>query len=269
MKFPGFLSDASITYASVPSHLEGATSRGVLWQAAPGRFLLDAPDTARYLVEDGKRISIDTHTSADESEVTRFLRMTPLAALLFQRGVPAFHAAAVAGPVGAIVIAGDSGAGKSTLLAAMLKRGWNLLADDLAAVDLNENGVPTVFPIFPEAILWPDTMKELKIETTGQGRQIVPMEDRFAASPQPLRAICRLSVHKEELDSEEIKGTKLFNTLTMLSYNSRIADALLDRSAYMRLAAEIAKTVSVRTLRRPRGQWCIEEMADIVEGGGQ
>jgi hypothetical protein len=266
---PDFLSGVSITNASVSSPLENSTSSGVLWQAAPNRFLLDAPDTARYLVEGGKQVTIDPHPSADKSEVSRFLRMTPLAALLFQRDVLAFHAAAVAGPDGAVVIAGDSGAGKSTLLAALLKRGWNMLADDLTAVDVNENGAPTVFPIFPEVMLWPDSMKQLKIETKDSGRHILPMEDRFAASPQPLRAIYRLSVHKEELDIDEIKGTKLFNTLTMLSYNSRIADALLDRSAYMRLAAAIAKTVSVRTLRRPRGQWCIEELADIVEGGGQ
>jgi hypothetical protein len=266
---PDFLSDVSITYAPVPSRLEGATSSGILWQAAPNRFLLEAPDTARYLVEDGKQIIIDPHPSADESEVTRFLRMTPLAALSFQRGMFAFHAAAVTGSNGAVVIAGDSGAGKSTLLAALLKRGWKLLADDLSAVDLNENGVPIVFPIFPETILWPDSMEELKFETTDHERQVLPLEDRFAASPQPLRAIYRLSVHKEALETDEIKGTKLFNTLTMVSYNSRITDALLHRSAYMRLAAAIANSVSVRTLRRPRGQWCIEELADIVEGGAQ
>lgn len=266
---PDFLSDISIDYAPVPFHINGATSSGVLWQAAPSRFLLDAPNTARYLVEDGKRISIDLHPLAGESVVRRFLRMAPLAALLFQRSVLALHAAAVAGPDGAVLIAGDSGAGKSTLLAAVLKRGWKFLADDITAVDLNENGVPTVFPLFPEVVLWPDSIKELKIETKENGRQPLAMEDRFAPSPQPLRAIYRLSVHKEELKTDEIKGTRLFNTLTMLSYNSRIADALLDRSAYLRLATAIARAVSVRTLRRPRGQWCIDELADIVVGAWQ
>jgi len=263
---PDFLADISINYASVRPNMHGAVSRGVLWEAAPGRFLLEAPDTARYLVEDGMRVTIASSPQADEADVLRFLRMTPLAALLFQRGVFAFHAAAVAGPDGAILIAGDSGTGKSTLLAALLKRGWCFLADDLSAVDVNENGVPTVFPVFPEVTLRPDSMKELKIETTEQGRQVLPMEDRFAVSPQPLRAIYRLSVHKEDVETDDIKGTKLFNTLTMLSYNSRIADVLLDRSAYMRLATVIAKAVSVRTLRRPRGRWCIDELADIVEG---
>lgn len=262
---PDFLCDLSINCGPVPAHIEGATSHGVLWQAVSGKFLLDMPGTARYLVENGNRISIDPHPSAEQSDVNRFLRMTPLAALLYQRGVPAFHAAAVAGPNGAILIAGDSGVGKSTLLAALLKRGWRLLADDLSAVVLNEHCAPTSFPVFPEVILWPDSMKELKIETKNGERQILSMEDRFADSPQPLSAIYRLSVHRDELEMTDIKGTAALATLAQLSYNSRIADALLDRSAYMRLAAALAGTVFVRTLRRPRGRWCIDELADMVE----
>jgi hypothetical protein len=265
---PDFLSGASITFASVPSRLENATSRGVLWQAAPGRFLLNAPGTARYLVEAGKSIIIDPYPSADEPEVNRILRMTPLAAHLFQRGVLAFHTAAVAGPDGAILIAGDSGAGKSTLLAALLKRGWSMLADDLAAVELDNHGEPMVIPAFPELVLWSDSMKKLELETKKDGRHILPMECGFSALPQRLRAIYRISVHKEELETVEIKGPRLFNMLTMLLYNSRIADALLDRSAYMRMAAAIAGCVSAHSLRRPRGQWCIEQLAEIIEGGG-
>lgn len=263
---PDFLSEVSIAYASLPRHLHAAPSRGVLWQAAPGRFLLDAPGAARYLVEDGSRVTIDPHPAADKSEVSRFLRMTPLAALLFQRGVTAFHAAAVAGPDGAVLIAGDSGAGKSTLLAAMLKRGWSVLADDLAAVDLNENGEPTVFPAFPELALWSDAMEKLGIETENEGRHVLPMKERFVASPRPLRAIYRLSVHKNDLEMVDIKGTKIFSTLTTLSYNSRIADALLNRDAYMRRASVITGTVPMRALRRPRGQWCVEDLANLVEG---
>ena len=254
---PDFLSDISVNIASVPSHIEGAISGGVLWQAAPGRFLLDAPDTARYLVEDGSSIVIDPYPSADEADVRRFLRMTPLAALLFQRGILAFHAAAVAGPNGAILIAGDSGAGKSTLLAAMLKRGWNLLADDLAAVDLNENAMPMVFPTFPELTLWSDAMEKLEIENKGEGRHGLPMNDRFIASPQPLCAVYRLSVHKEEIEISRIEGAKLFAALTTISYNSRIADAMFNRAAYMLQAAAIARTVPAQRCedRAAAGVW--------------
>jgi hypothetical protein len=262
---PDFLADFSLNFASIPPHIDGAISHGVLWEAAQGRFMLEAPETARYLVEDGQRVIIDSSPAADATKVRRFLRMAPLAALLFQRGVLAFHAAAVAGPEGAILIAGDSGAGKSTLLAAMLKRGWKLLADDLAVVDREPSGMPTVLPTFPDLALWADTMEKLGFEDKGQGRHVLPMEDRFVSSPRPLRAIYRLSVHKEEIAMSDIQGMMLFTTLAALSYNSRIADALLERAAYMRQAAAIIGNVFVRNLRRPRGRWCVDELADLLE----
>jgi hypothetical protein len=265
MMLPDFLSDISVKIAAVPPHIEGATAHGVLWQAAPRSFLIDAPDVARYLVEEGSCITIDPSPQADETDMRRFFRMTPLVALLFQRGILAFHAAAVAGPAGAILIAGDSGAGKSTLLAALLKRGWLFLADDLAAVNLDQNGLPMVYPHFPEVMLWTDTMEKLEFENVGKGRQRLPMKEQFIATPQPLRAICRLSVHKDEIEISSIEGVKLFNTLTTLSYNSRIADALLDRTAFMRTAAAIARTVPLHSLRRPRGRWCVDELADLLE----
>ena len=85
-------------FAPVVSTLEGATARGVLWHAAPGRFLLQVPDVARYLVSDGAVITIDRAPAARDEEVMRFLNLTPLAALLFQRGNLAFHAASVSPP---------------------------------------------------------------------------------------------------------------------------------------------------------------------------
>jgi hypothetical protein len=266
MTLPDFLSDVSISNAAVPLHIKGITSRGVLWEAAPGCLLLNVPGVARYMIKDKKSITIEPQPSASKAEVLRFLRMTPLAALLFQRGILAFHAAAVADTRGAILIAGDSGTGKSALAAAMLKRGWNYLADDLAAVDLNTNGVPTVFPTYPGMILWSDALQKLGLDWQNKGRHILDMTAQFVSCPQPLRAIYRLSIHKEEIELSGIAGAKLFSTLTTLLYNSRVADALLDRAAFMQMAAAVAQNVSVQSLRRPQGRWCVDELADIIEG---
>ena len=95
MMLPDWLTGVQIENIPVPLALKGTLAHGVLWQAAPGRFLLDLPELARYLVEQGKRICIDPSPSAADSDVLRFLRMTPLAALFSQRGILAFHAAAV------------------------------------------------------------------------------------------------------------------------------------------------------------------------------
>src|SRR5579871_2989591 len=122
------------------SALTEVAMRGVLWQAAKDRFLLEVPSVARYLVEHGRRIAIAPTDGAAQADVVRFLRMAPLAALLYQRGVLVFHAAAATFGDEAVLLAGDSGAGKSALLARLVARGWTMLADDLAIVDCDAAG---------------------------------------------------------------------------------------------------------------------------------
>jgi hypothetical protein len=263
---PDFLSDVLIEMGAVPSYLEGATFRGVLWQTSQDRFLLDVPDVSRYLVEDGNCITFDPSSRASDVDVQRFLYMAPLAALLFQRGILAFHAASICNEKGAILIAGDSGAGKSTLAAALLKRGCHLLSDELSVVDLNKDGSPVVFPILPEFELWSDSMEKLGFEHNGKGKHRLPVNDGFVSPPQQLTAIFKLSVHKNEFEVSSVEGVKIFHTLMSISYNSHIAEALLDRAVYMHQASAVARTVHLYNVKRPRGRWCLDELADLIEG---
>ncbi len=263
---PRFMAGVEIKTASIPPLLKGATARGILWQAAPGRFLLDVPEVSQYLVEDGSLVTIEPVPQAGKDKVNRFFQMTPLAALLFQRGITAFHAAAAAGPQGAVLLAGDSCAGKSTLLVELLKRGWKMLSDDLSVVALNDNGTASALPTFPDVVLWRDTLDKFNIENTGKYRQTVCMEEQFTNTPQRLKAICRLMVHnKNEIEISSTEGIGRFRFLTEILYNTRIADALLDRTAHMRTASALTQCVSMQTLLRPRGRWSSEELADVVE----
>ncbi|MBI2864745.1 MAG: hypothetical protein HYX94_09325 [Chloroflexi bacterium] len=306
LSIPRWLDDVAIEEAPVPRALDGARAAGVLWQAAPGRFLLHVPEVARYLVEGGERITVDPAPQASEAEVQRFLRLTPLAALLFQRGLLAFHAAAVVPPAvrgqwpvvsppapeasrlttdhgspitdhwlptpKAVLLAGDSGAGKSTLLAALLKRGWSLLADDLAVVGMDETGAPLVFPTFPEVRLWPDALAKLGL-AGGEDAGVVPARPPFPVSPcpplfpspLPLRAfVCLGTNSREDFALTPLAGGDRFDAILDLTYNTHVADALLHRGRCLAVAAAMAGAAPVFRLLRPR-RWCVEEMADQIE----
>jgi hypothetical protein len=272
IKFLDFLSDVQIHTALIPRELADTTARGVLWQAAPGRFLLQVPGVARYQVQDGHRITIDPVEQdgilSHDDEIIRFLHLTPLAALLYQRGMLAFHASALVPPLregdrkgGAILLAGDSGAGKSTLLAALQQCGWTPLADDLAAVGLGKNDRPIVYPTLCDIRLWPDAKEKLKLQETPE-----ISENLGDLAAQPLRAIYWLSVHSwDNIEYVSLKGAERFEALGKLTYNSYIADALLDRAAYFRLAAAVTQSVSLHRLRRPRGRWSVEELVQKIE----
>ena len=279
---PDWLSDVQIQFAPISENLIDAGARGVLWQAAPGRFLLHAPEVARYLVENGQRITIESLGEVDRAVMRRFLYMAPLAALLYLRGRLAFHAGSAV-PVndrdqGALIFPGDSGAGKSTLLAALHHRGWHIAADDLAAIDDVATGQLVVRPTYQEVMLWEDAVEKLKIpglaadlsaEVQNDGRRIVTypvQEAEISHGLHILRGIIWLTVHSgPDIELEKVAGAKAFRAVGTMIYNSHIADALLHRGVYMGQAGAIAQTIPIYRLRRPRGEWRVEEMADKVE----
>lgn len=270
MLLPSFLSDVSTLCDTVANELDKPTARGALWQAAPGRFLLDLPGVARYLVVDGNSVTIDQAVDAVADAVTRFFRMTPLAALIFQRGMLAMHASAVCSEKGVILLAGDSGSGKSSLLAHLLNQGYMMLADDLAVVDVDDVGQPIVFPTYPEIALWPDTvegfgMKDALLPQYDCNRKSVVMPDSMATCSRPLLAIYWIRVNRgDALEIATLTGADKFQALGMLSYNTHVADALLDRVNYLRLATQLASRIPLHKLQRPRSGCSLEELAAVV-----
>jgi hypothetical protein len=241
--------------------LPSAPHSGVLWRAAPGRLRLDVPDVARYLISHGNLVEINPRDGAEAGEVQRFLRMTPTAALYLQRGIPVLHAAVVADAGGrAVVLAGDSGSGKSVLLAALARRGWGLLTDDLAPVTLDDGRVPVAVPTWPEVNLWPGSAGPAAA---------ADLDVRFVDEARPIRAIWWLGIHSfDPIEVHSVEGVSRFEAFSAMAYNRRIASALLDRASYLGVAGTIAGSgIPIRRLIRPRGRWTADDLADIVEDG--
>jgi hypothetical protein len=259
---PEWLEDVSVRPGPVPASLEGATAEGVLWSAAPGRFRLQVPGAGGYLAAAGSELIMDTAPGADPAEVVRFARLTPLAALCYQRGIVAWHGAAAVRDGEAVILAGDSAAGKSTLLAALLARGWGMLGDEVAPVTLDAAGRVTVLPTGGEVRLWPDALERLERPAEQSLAGDVPVPSR----PIPIRSIWRLALHNygaTEVATEE--GFDRFDAVGKLAYHGRIAHALLDRGSYLKTAAVVASGIPHHLVHRPRGQWTVTELADMIE----
>jgi hypothetical protein len=221
--------------------LPGAVARGVLWQACPGRFLLDVPGAARYLVEEGRRVTVDPSGAAPSEAIARFFCLAPLAALHYQQGRCAAHAAAAAKGGRAVVIAGDSGAGKSTLGAGLLARGWRMIADEVTVIDLDDSSAPGM----PGPMVW-------------RGHDSAPGDE----ANWPVHRVYWLSVHnKGAVEVEDVAGALRFRMAGLLAYNTHIADVLLDRAAQFRLTAGLAGRIPIRLLRRPRA---VSSIADLI-----
>lgn len=109
-------------------------------------LLLNAPDTARYLISGGREILIDRSSGTPEKNVRLYLLGSAMGAALHQRGLLPLHANAVVIEGRAIVFTGESGAGKSTLAAWFDDHGYPVLSDDVSVVNGIGKGRPFVHP---------------------------------------------------------------------------------------------------------------------------
>jgi hypothetical protein len=277
---PRWLGDVAVVFGDVPDHLDGATGRGVMWEASAQELWLEVPGVARYLAAGGRTLTVEPLPGADPAAVVRFARSTPLAALCYQRGMEAWHAAVAVRADRAVVLAGESATGKSTLLAALMGRGWRMLGDDLAAVTLCANGGLMVLPTRAEIRLWPDAVEQLgeapgvgagadsaRTDVAGApGSCWLPAGDRSVESPVAVGSIWRLGLHNSpgiEVVNEE--GLNCFEAVGGLAFHGRIAHSLLDRVVHMRIAAAVASQVPFHRARRARGAWTVPELTDAVE----
>jgi len=254
----------------VPADLPGSTGQGVLWQVAPGRLMFNVPGVARYLVEGGQSITMQPSPGSSEVDQVRFLRGTPLAGLMYQRGMLVFHAAAASDSGGAVLLAGDSVAGKSLLLATLVHQGWTMCADDLAAVNLDDGGTPQVWPAFPELHLWPNALAQCGFSAgtflRQEGRRMVlAPSGPFAQGPLPLRRIHSLiRTNMRPAPSAVLKGVAGFQRLARMTFNRQIAAVLLERKVQLRITEGILRHATVSTLASPKGGWTHLDLAEQV-----
>ena len=110
----------------------------VRWDATGGdrRIAGQFEDIARFEISNSRRIVVEELREIDEETIRARLLGEIFATLLRQRGLLVLHACAVAGRGGAVCILGESGWGKSTLAEAFRQRGYALLTDDVAAIEV-------------------------------------------------------------------------------------------------------------------------------------
>lgn len=265
--------DVIIRFDSVPEHLPEPTGRGVLFEASPGRFLLIVDDTARYLARDGREVAIQIAPGADPRRLATFLLGTVFTALLHQRGTLVLHAAGIAGPNGAVLIAGNSGAGKSTLAAELASRGFQVLCDDAAAIGADERGGLIVHPGLPHLNLWKDAASRLGLDAVRDQAALPDLEKYvvrepygFAITAQPLSAICIVEVgNRPDARTELLPDAERFSVIKEQTRHFRILNALRANPAHFQLAVQVAARVPMTRIQRPSRRDPRNHVADLVQ----
>ncbi|WP_341526355.1 serine kinase [Nostoc sp. UHCC 0302] len=230
----------------------------------------------KFLVRSGKEIIIEPLPDVEESVIRLPLLGAVLGMLLHQRQFLVLHGSAVAVDGNAAVFLGRSGQGKSTMAATLYGRGHKLMADDVAAVDVNNASSPILVPGFPRIKLWPDaasaalgddpeTLRKIHPEVEKRDR---PTFDNFLRTPLTLKRIYILSVGS----TLQIKPLQPPAAVTQLIANSYIPMLIgqkfirsANASVHLHQCTRLINNLPIYSLERPRSLELLPDVAHLVE----
>ena len=223
-------------------------------------------DEGLFLIRNGSEIIIDPDPTANEPAI-RSIVIGLFGELLRQQGYLVVHSSSVRIGDTAVLFAGGSEVGKSTTLAAFIRRGYQMIADDISAIRFEDDRLK-VMPSYPSIRLDPAIVNSLD----------VPL---LALSDQPSDG-SRL-FHRASLADDPVEISKLFilewgNTeITSLEPREQF-DAVITNSyfgletgdngladSYFGRCATLVDHVPVRVLRRERDLSSIDESLDLIE----
>ncbi len=223
----------------------------------PGDLRLLVAGIGQFRVSGGRTIAWSRSDPAvGDQDLRTFLLGSAVGALLIQRGLLVLHGNALVKEGRAIVCLGHSGAGKSTLAFALMRQGWQLLADDLVAISPDGQ----VLPGIPRIKLWEDAAAAFGLDPAvlppvRQGLRkylILGSAIDLARRPVPLQAI--YFIHQQRHGSRESSGDGDALPISWLTSQQQAALRLRNhafRPRYVRgLGQEGANFVALARLQR-------------------
>lgn len=272
-KANGCAADVSIICDEVLETVQEPCEEGSYYQTAENMFLFCVEGVARYCVKQGCEVVVQAYHDADPKEVRLYLLGTAMGVLLLQRGIIPLHGSAIIREGRCVVFTGQCGAGKSTLASALYRKGAMLLADDVAAVQVERNRYPYVFPSYPRQKLWQDSTDMLNIDIAylerickDLNKYDVPVECGFADIPRILTAIYELQVKVgENVTITPLRGIEKLRTVLNHTYRAEYIGGLGIQAAHFAKCAAIVEQVPVFRITRPEGAMSLSKIVDAFE----
>lgn len=233
-------------------------------------FIGSVPGLGTFLIRGGCEIVLDIEPNIEES-VLRPVILGPLFAMLLrQRGLLVLHASCVAIDGVAVAFMTYSGGGKSTLAEALNNRGYDLLTDDVMAIDLSGDR-PMVIPSFPQIKLLPDaaaaigpapdTLPLLHSQTPKLAHQL---SQGFLQTPLPLKRLYVLEMGTH-LEIIPLDGQQTFVELLRNSRAVGLLSAPEFTSTHLHQCTRLAKQVPISTLMRQRSLAAMPDAIALIE----
>lgn len=243
-----------------------------LWVAPDGACRLAIDGVASYHVDAaGRQVTVFPSLEPSAPDIRLFLLGTVFGIVCLRHGLVPLHASCVRIGDRAVAVTGPSGSGKSTLAAAFLRRGHEILADDVTVLDLS-GAVPVALPAFPRLKLWRASMDAFGVAVAGRERvraaldkYQLPLDTAFAHDPLPLAAVYHLEEEQEKRAAiSPLKGVGALAATMEAVYQPRLAPSLGLSREILRAVGAIAAAVPSFRLGRRRALDEVDGLAACV-----
>ncbi|MGP4067335.1 aldolase [Halobacillus sp. B29] len=235
-------------------------------------LLFKVKNTGIFFIEKGNKILVSPLGDFDQKKLSLYILGSCIGAILLQRKILPLHGSAIAIDGKAYAIVGDSGAGKSTLASAFLKKGYQLLSDDVIPVSFSGEGVPMVTPAYPQQKLWQESLDQFEMKAKDyqpifnrETKFKIPVEDKFAAEPLPLAGVIELSKTEEgQIKFEPIQSLERLSTLYKHTYRNFIIPRAGLTEWHFQTSAKIISQIEMHKLQRPVSTFSAHELTDVI-----
>lgn len=228
---------------------------------------------ATFLIEEGKRITVELGENADHTMVKQYLLGSCLGIIMLQRNMIAIHGGTIVLNNKGVIFTGTCGAGKSTITSALRLRGYGFLTDDVSSIEMKAS--PMINPGFPQQKLCEDAMLhfgyEEKIFNCVMGdtkvKYLVPVANSFVNAQVPLHAIVEIvaSDEVEDVKFEQLYGIEKLMAIYQNIYRIELKQFVGMNPEYFKKCVEIAKSISVYRIFRPKGVMTVEAQIKWLE----
>lgn len=228
---------------------------------------LNIIDVARFEVT-ANLIKVDP-LSEDWDSIRLFLLGSCFGAIMHLKQDLVLHGNTIKFGDECAVFMGPSGNGKSTLASAFYKKGYQILADDLARVD----ETLCVQPSYPQLKLWEDSARKLEIDTSvlkrirpQNAKFAVPIQDSFFNQPLPVKALYILNTHnQDDFIFEELSGVNKFQPLKNNTFRPHFTQAFGMQKVHLKRVSQLANQARVVRITRPNYGFQIDELVKRIE----
>jgi hypothetical protein len=248
------------------------------YSALPQAALLTVPEVGRYLIREGREITIEPLPGCNERGVQLFLLGSAFGALLHQRGLMPLHANAIDIGGRAVAFTGHSGAGKSTIAAWFNDRGYTVLSDDVCVISFDPSGRALAQPGLRRLRLWNDALQATGRhagdfhrsfdDRDGRDKYDVPTDEERAAVAVPLAAVYLLGTAPDDASTGQIDrliGVEAIDALVSNTYRGQFVTMIGGTAPHLATCIQVARRVPVFRAERVWGHEQFEAQARLLE----